>query len=204
MTYLKFSQFIYLAISIMRLILYQTLEDRDNPDYIENHGPFFCNNNTAWLGYGYYFWDAHEELGHWWGKLNYKQKYVVCKARGTFDEFCWDLQGNGLHRIEFERICDELVSAGVTTKESLLVPQVIEFFKKKGKFLYDSIRALGINSISSKLNDNTIIFRMLFKKDSYAYLDLKPPVQVCLIQKKALSLQHYKIIYPKDYSEFYA
>lgn len=188
----------------MRLILYQTLEDRDNPDYIEDNGPFLCSRSTAWLGYGYYFWDTHEELGHWWGKLNFKHKYVVCKARGTYDEFCWDLQGNGLHRLEFECICNELVNSGITNKESLLVPQVIEYFKKRGKFYYDSIRALGINSIRSKLNDNTVIFRMIFKKDNIAYLDLKPPVQVCLIQKKALSLQSYKIVYPKDYSEFYA
>lgn len=188
----------------MKLILYQTLEDRNNPDYIEDNGPFICKNKTAWLGLGYYFWDAHMELGHWWGNLNFTGGYVICKAKAVKDEYCWDLHGDGLHRIEFEDICNEMVRGDISTRDRLLVPQIIEFFKSKNKFKYNSIRALGINSIGNRLVDNNLIFRMLFKKDMKAYLDLKPPVQICLIAKTALSLQDYKIVYPNDYSEFYA
>src|SRR5258706_7403810 len=138
----------------MRLILYQTLEDRNNPDDIEEYGPFKCTSPNAWLGFGYYFWDSHIELGHWWGRLSFYKNYVICKARAIYDEFCWDFQGNGLHRIEFEKICNEMVDSGMTSKENLLVPQVIEFFKSHNKFTYTSIRALGINKHYSKINDN--------------------------------------------------
>jgi len=37
-------------------IIYQTLEDRGNPDEIERNGPFSCNWNNSWLGTGCYFW----------------------------------------------------------------------------------------------------------------------------------------------------
>ena len=36
---------------------YQTLENRSNPDQIEEQGPFLCRHKNAWLGEGYYFWD---------------------------------------------------------------------------------------------------------------------------------------------------
>ena len=34
---------------------YQTLENRNNPDKIEEQGPFLCSHKNAWLGKGYYF-----------------------------------------------------------------------------------------------------------------------------------------------------
>ena len=40
---------------------YQTLENRNNPDQIEEQGPFLCNRKSAWLGEGYYFWDSFIE-----------------------------------------------------------------------------------------------------------------------------------------------
>lgn len=188
----------------MRINLYQTLEDRDNPEYVEEFGPFKTSNKTAWLGFGFYFWDTYEELGHWWGATVHNKKYIVCKARCFLDESCWDLHGNGMHRLEFEEICNELIDSGLTSKEHLLVPQIIEFFKQKGAFVYKAIRALGANSISSRYSDNYVFFRFHFKKGNPAFLDLRPPVQVCLIEKRALSLQNYKIVYPYDYIENYA
>ncbi|HEY8660212.1 MAG TPA: hypothetical protein VIL78_14365 [Hanamia sp.] len=161
----------------MRLILYQTLEDRGNPEEIEDYGPFICRNKYAWLGLGYYFWDSHIELGHWWGRTTYRE-YIICKAKGFYDEYCWDLHGNGLHRIEFENICKTIIDAGISTEEDLLVPEVIEFLKKNKQFSYKSIRALGINSISSKINDTQLIIRMQFKKTHFATLDLRPPIQI--------------------------
>lgn len=46
----------------MDRILYQTVEDRNNPDDVEQHGPFLCTNKMAWLGHGYYFWDTFINL----------------------------------------------------------------------------------------------------------------------------------------------
>ena len=58
--------------------IFQTLEDRNNPDEVESQGPFICTNNP-WLGKGYYFWDTFLDLAHWWGtkaffKLRNKDK----------------------------------------------------------------------------------------------------------------------------------
>lgn len=80
----------------------------------------------------------------------------------------------------------------------------ILILKKGFEFVYKAIRALGANSISSRYSDNYVFFRFHFKKGNPAFLDLRPPVQVCLIEKRALSLQNYKIVYPYDYIENYA
>lgn len=191
---------------MIRLTIHQTLADRNNPDYVEDNGPFETTNSKAWLGIGYYFWDTHIELAHWWGNVGYQGNYMVCRAKVILDDTCWDLHGRGEHRIEFKLICDEIVKSGVSTKESLLVPQVIEFLKNRGKFMYSAIRALGMRSILDKspTTDEHLLFRMRFIEKNYAYLDIHPPVQLCLLNKKSLSLQKYKVVYPNEYSEFYA
>ena len=35
--------------------LFQAVKDLDNPDEIEQNGPFKCRREDAWLGEGYYF-----------------------------------------------------------------------------------------------------------------------------------------------------
>lgn len=187
----------------MKLTLYQTLEDRNNADVIELHGPYKCAR-YKWLGDGYYFWDTHMELAHWWGKTNYGwNSYIICKANAILDDNCWDLHGNGNHRLEFEEICNVIIKAGITTKERLLVAQVIEYFKKKMTFKYDSIRILGMNSIAR--NNAAFAFRIPFKReDDKRYFDLYPPVQICLLTKKSLSLKNFLVVYPVEYLETYA
>lgn len=51
-----------------RRTLFQAVKDLDNPDEIEQNGPFKCRREDAWLGEGYYFWDSFVELAHWWGR----------------------------------------------------------------------------------------------------------------------------------------
>lgn len=43
-------------------LLYQTVEDRDNPDNIEAEGPFKCTRKDAWLGEYYNNSDGHQEF----------------------------------------------------------------------------------------------------------------------------------------------
>lgn len=186
------------------LTIFQTLFNKENPDYIEEHGPFKCTKANAWLGYGFYFWDSHVELGHWWGGIVYGNNYIICKANAVLDSTCLDLHGNGLHRNEFKAVCQEMINAKISTRETLLIPQVIEFLKKKGLFKYAAIRALGLNSISGTLQDSYIIYRLRFIRKSSSSMDLQPPVQVCLINKAALSLQNYRIVHPDEYVENYA
>ena len=67
---------------------YQTLENRNNPDKIEEQGPFLCSHKNAWLGKGYYFWDSFIENAHWWGQkgARYKNGYVICESTFELDE----------------------------------------------------------------------------------------------------------------------
>lgn len=180
----------------MELILYQTLEDRGNPESIEVGGPFKCTRRDAWLGHGYYFWDGHIQLAHFWGR-KFGSGYVVCKADAELDSKCWNLHGNALHRIELEGIFDILIEKKISTEKQLLVSHIIEFLKSKGEFKYTSIRALGVNSISK---NSELTKRIQFHDKHIAYFDVYPPVQVCLIQKNALSLQNYSIVYPDYYT----
>ncbi|MBV7533042.1 hypothetical protein [Chitinophaga sp. sic0106] len=181
----------------MKLILYQTLEDRNNPEEVEANGPFECRRLDAWLGFGYYFWDSHIELGHWWGDRAYGTNYVICGANGKMDESCWDLHGNGLHRLEFEEISKKIVSGGIIQKQHLTVAKLIIYLKRNKSLTYSSIRALGMNSMSSA---SPYAKNMIFiKRYNASYLDMRPAVQVCLFDKKALSLRDYRIVYPEEY-----
>jgi len=183
------------------ITLYQTLEDRDNPDIIERDGPFPCRRSTAWLGDGYYFWDTHKQLAHWWGKQAYgKGKYIICVAKGIFDDSCWDLHGDGNHQLEFEQVCHEIVKKGLSSKKELLVPNVITYMKEQGIMKYKAIRCLGMDSISYKSSDYQA-FRIFFSKKGYSYLDLRPAVQICLFTKGALSLNSYMVVFPDYYLE---
>jgi len=186
----------------MEVTLYQTLEDRENPDKIEAEGPFICRSFGAWLSEGYYFWDTHIELGHWWGEKIYQQKgYVICRAYGKLDEACWDLHGNGRHRIEFEKVCGEMIEQGIAEAETLMVPNVIAFLRKNSKFPYKAIRALGVGSVSSNQTASRIVFRMKFVESNKSFLDLRPPIQLCLFEKRGLSLKDYLIVFPDKYVE---
>jgi len=67
--------------------IYQTLEDRNNPDVVENQGPFLCNRKDVWLGIGYYFWDSFIENAHWWGKEGARYKnYFICESSFELNE----------------------------------------------------------------------------------------------------------------------
>jgi hypothetical protein len=190
----------------MDIIVYQTLKDNSNPDEVEQFGPFPCRRPDAWLGYGYYFWDTFIDLAHWWGNTcpDYHGKYIVCEAAVFKDDSCWDLHGNGAHLQEFEYICYEIIDSGISATDKLLVPEVIEFLKRKGIFKYKAIRALGVDSVTNWSKVPVELLKVRFKAGLKSYLDLRPPVQICLIEKKALYLRGFRIVYPDDYVEEYA
>lgn len=101
----------------MNRIIYQTVEDRGNPDYVEQHGPFICTNKNAWLGEGYYFWDTIIELAHWWGNLCYKDSGYIISQSACDDklEKVFDLVGRPEHLTEMKR-CSEIITEKGTIK----------------------------------------------------------------------------------------
>ncbi|MFN7259907.1 MAG: hypothetical protein ACK5TU_08430 [Cyclobacteriaceae bacterium] len=186
----------------MKITLFQTLEDRNNPEEVEEKGPFIARAATAWLGTGYYFWDTHIELGHWWGKTVYGGEYIICRAFGDLDNTCFDLHGNGVHRLDFMEACNQIVKSKLSTMDRLLVPHVLTYIKKTTSFPYKAIRALAMVSIMRNSENSYVVVTMRYRAGNKAFFDIKPPVQVCLIEKKALSLTNYRVVYPENYVDY--
>ena len=114
--------------------LYQTLEDRSNPDEIESYGPFKCRTATSWLGDGYYFWDSILELAHFWGKNSTYSNYIICSAEAELnDGNCYDLVGNINHLKDLRAITELMEKEGI---ENLTIRKVAEQAKYNSATLY--------------------------------------------------------------------
>lgn len=183
--------------------LFQTLEDRRNPEEILKQGPFKCERQSAWLGHGFYFWDSHIELGHWWGESVYQKigkEYIIttCTIDDCSDEL-WDLVGIGKHRIEFRLFAQKLEEEFKNKK--VTVPNLITYLLRYKLITYKGIRVLPEKSVKNQFHDRYTYSKLKFIDKSIATLDLIPPIQVCLFQKKCLNLHNYCIVYPDYYSE---
>lgn len=184
----------------MQLTLFQTLEDRDNPEEVESKGPFACKHENAWLGAGYYFWDADISVAHWWGRTVYgHERYMICLASAILDQTCWDLHGNESHRREFRQACEKIAKQRNVPVNQLKVANIIELLKRSESLIYKAIRALPINAEGYNLSGRSQNARLKFIQRSQYFLDLQPPVQICLVEKRALSLRNYNIVYPDFY-----
>lgn len=183
----------------MNLTLYQTLENRDNPEEIENEGPFPCDRLDAWLGTGYYFWDSHIELAHWWGIKNPKiEEYIICSALVTKSEKLFDLL-EGAFRKQLTEAARMILEDGLATIEDLIVPDIIDYLYEEGVFNdYEAIRAYGVDSLSEEKSPDSVL-RFKFSYKTIAYLDMLPPIQLCLFKRKSLSLRNYKVVFPDYY-----
>ncbi|PQA89835.1 hypothetical protein B0A70_15495 [Chryseobacterium piscicola] len=183
--------------------LYQTLEDRNNPEDIEYYGPFKCRKKTSWLGDGYYFWDSFLELAHFWGKNSGYGTYVICHATADLNEnLCYDLVGNYSHMKDMINIVNRMESEGLVNKTTT-VKRIIEFMRKIDCFNQYAIRVIGTNSIANNDGNDSFLQRFKFDSKLPAYLDLIPPIQVCIYDCAKVSLQDYRIIHPDIYTDEY-
>ncbi len=186
--------------------LYQTLEDRDNPDYVEENAPFKCNWKNTWLGEGYYFWDTFIDNAHWWGEVRYNNAYMICEVTCDFNSaICFDLVGETEHMVEFSNAIDFLRQKQLITKKTT-VSRIISFLKNKidGFQKYEAIRVYGIKSISEYKDEyNKYIFRLNFETLKPQYLDYKPAIQICIFKKNGMNLRDTKLIYPDEYNTDY-
>ena len=187
----------------MNVVVYQTLDDRDNPDEIEEHGPYECRGGSSWLGNGYYFWDTHVQLGHKWGKTAYNGSYVVCEAVIDLNEFnCFDIHGNGEHMMEFQDTVEKINE--IDDAQEVTVARVISFLKKMRTWSYSAIRVLGMNSFKRDLEERGLYWdEIKFSIGKKPFLDLYPPVQICVISKQNCNLRQWQIVYPNKYAEQY-
>ncbi len=172
--------------------LYQTLANRENPDYIERNGPVKCNSLTAWLGNGYYFWEHFIDNAHWWGKENHKNNYIICKSSYDRDDNdCLDLIDNYddlQSLIEFVGYLESIGQYNSSTSMS----RVLEYFRKNLE-----IKAVRANPIGSKQRTFPK-HKIIVHPKSCVYIDLMPPVQVCIFDKSIMA-SPIKVIFPLEY-----
>ena len=181
--------------------VYQTLEDRDTDlTELEENGPYLCNWDNSWLGDGFYFWDTFIENAHWWGEeiRCYKNGYIICQAECDYSDVeCFDLVGNTEHLNQIYNTFELMKKNGLANKKTS-VKRIISHLKDTLKtFHYSAIRVYGIKS---KNYNSRFSFTQVFEKDRPAYLDYKPPIQICFFSKKSLNLRDFRIVYPKNYS----
>jgi len=186
-------------------VLYQTLKDKGNPDYIENNAPFLCKWSNAWLGDGYYFWDTFIENAHWWGKMRHGTSYVICKAECDFSsDLCFDLVGDTEHMQVFDDTIKFLKSKKLVNEETT-VSRIINFLRTKiPDFNFEAIRVYGIKSISDHKEEyKKYRHRLIFEESKDQYLDYKPAIQLCLFKKTSMNLRNLKIEFPDEYNSEY-
>lgn len=132
--------------------IYQTLEDRDNDEEVQAHGPYWCDLYEAdgkkkegikepWLGAGYYFWDTLIENAHWWGRTIYPKKgYIVCQSQyDSHSPQLFDLVGNVSHSREFVDCVAFIKSNGKGQKRAF--SQVLTYLRQHTDFRYKAVRA---------------------------------------------------------------
>lgn len=189
------------------LKLYQTLKNKDNPDEVESQGPFICNWDNAWLGEGFYFWEAFLNSAHWWGKSHCNNNYFICEANCTLTNInCFDLVGDSTHMLMFSKAVDQMKGEGIIDKKTT-VTRILQYLKDDiGVFKFEATRAVGYTSIGENKNFK-YLKKMLFEtpknKKQDHYMHYMPPIQICLYTKNAIGLNGYKIIYPDEYNNDY-
>lgn len=177
-------------------VLYQTLEDRDNINYVEANGPFPGNVRETWLGRGYYYWDTFINSAHFWGWASYGKYgkgYIIARSNvvlppdRTLDLLnVSDLMKFASWVSEYERTFPE---------RDVTVEKVLTHARKVMgvKFPYIAIRAMFVDSINMR------DFQDRIYPNGKAYLDLQPPIQVCIMDRSIVGPDNFKVIYPEKY-----
>lgn len=76
--------------------------------------------------------------------------------------------------------------------------RVLQYLRKEiGVFEFKAIRVQGI---FSKSHTSTYFKALPFQNNrNKPFLDLSPPIQICLYENNALDLRKYRIIFPEKY-----
>lgn len=170
--------------------VYQTIEDRNNPNEVEANGPIL-GEYKPWLGVGYYFWDGFIDNAHWWGEAHVKKDYMICHASiEVEDDYILDLHGNPEHMQYFSKtlklVADEL------KKDKLTISEAFAYLRKKSEsFVYKVIRAE-----SPDCGSPTETYP--FVDGHKSRLNLIKPIQICAFDKNCVV--EYTVIYPDYYN----
>lgn len=178
--------------------LYQTLEDCNNVDYVEANGPFPGNVRERWLGAGYYYWDTFINSAHFWGRVSYVHAgkgYIIAQSEVSLPS---DKVLNLLEPTDLEKFAAwRDVYAKTFPNRVVTVERVLTHAENVmgPDFPYVAIKAEFKNCINIRDYQDRI------SPNGKAYLDLKPPVQVCIKDKSIIGKDNFKVIYPECYMD---
>jgi hypothetical protein len=186
---------------LARKILYQTLQDLNNPEEVLAHGPYICIDDDAWLGHGFYFWDTFTKLGHFWGKAIIKGPYMICRGECDFNsQICFDLHGEPEHIELFNAIYDVMEDEGLIDEQTTVSDIFYHLHEKLGIFQWKAVRISGVNTIAARTFDGEYTYRLQFVPGQKQYFDRMPPVQICIYDLEALKFKNFEIYYPDKYT----
>lgn len=185
---------------MFKTVVHQTIDLTDDAEKVENDGPFKARTaKQSYLGLGYYFWDNHIELAHWWGKIHCGNSYYICDSEFHIDyEDFFDIVGRREHQIFLRDTINKL------KWNNLSIGQIIEGLKKMnithpttGIFPYKAIRAIDLEKV---VNDDDVYHYSEREKDGITtklgIANLSPSIIICLLEKNRVHLLDYKILYP--------
>ncbi len=182
-------------------VLYQTLEDRDNVDYVEANGPFPGDKRDRWLGKGYYYWDTFIDAAHYWGFVSYKangREYIIAKSEVVIppDKLLNLLEPEQLAMFASWRdsYADTFPNSNVTVEKVITHAEKI----MGADFPYVAIKAEFRECFKHKEFRDRIYPRI--SSNGKAYLDLKPPVQMCIRDKSIIGINNFKVVFPLKYA----
>lgn len=122
---------------------------------------------------------------------------MICATESSCEADMFDLVGNTQHLIEL-RMAAKLLRDKDTQKK-LYVGHVLANLKGEIKsFCYKAVRANGIFSKSYTGFEE----QLLYFPNNHSYLELVPPIQICVYDKSFLT-GIYRIIYPPQYCNDY-
>lgn len=151
--------------------LFQSVEDRGHTLVV----PILCNDNDAWLGKGYYFWDSEIVDAHWWGQTHYNNHYVIYKSEYDYDSLYFlDLLGNTEHRKYFFIFAQALMEK---KQKNYSVGETIEILKRVDVTFNKSYKA--IRALPENMNNKT--FRVYFDDNERFFLSNRTRIQMCVI-----------------------
>lgn len=178
--------------------IFQTLEDRENYEEIESHGPYFCSLydsagklksgiRTPWLGEGFYLWDTLIEDARWWGRQAYKESgYVICGTR--YDQsspLLFDMVGIISHYEDFIK-CAEVIKKEKGL-ERVSFPIVLHYLKQNPNFGFKAIRVRPMPYRGGEDSTN------IYFPGNTAEVATFDKVQICFFDKTLLT-EDFKLI----------
>jgi hypothetical protein len=182
---------------MFKTIVHHTVQDLENPDYVEENAPFKGENKGkgTYLGDGYYFWDNHFELACWWGSVHCANSYMVCEADFEIEKkaMC-DLVGDRGDQIYFQKCIDMLNSEHIPMSAVIDMMRELDALPhKKGIFPFNAVRA--VDNHKGTFDQKVINF----SAKKFGVTSINPKIFICLFKKSPEILNNFKIIYPDKY-----